>query len=427
MLFRIRVRSLIMWSAVLFLGSLQLHAEDWTQFRGSDFGRTSQTQIAELWDSNAVAWKTPLPGRGGSCPVVFEDRIYLTAYTGFGIDPSAPGNPGDLVRHLFCVNADDGSIAWKKALPSPKHAAEFNTWGVGLHGYSSSTPAVDETGIYVFFAEAGLIAFDFEGNERWTKDCGSKTHGFGSGNSPVLYEDMVIMNASVECGDIIAVEKSDGTEVWRQSGIAESWNTPVVYKGLGGSDEMAVSIKGKILAFDPNTGKPLWNCGGIDDYICPNVIVEDGVLYAGGGRRSRLIAIRSGGSGDVTETHKIWDIAQGSNVSSPVYHEGHVYWAREKGGVVYCVDAKTGAVSYEERLKPSSDLIYASPLLANGRLYYVSRKNGIFTVAAQPEFNLLSHTQLDDDSVFNASPVPLSDGSVLLRSDQFLYRLGPQK
>lgn len=427
-MFRNKVRSLVLSSALFSCGSFELNAEDWTQFRGSDFGRTTQSQIAESWDSSAVDWKTPLPGRGSSCPVVFEDRIYLTAYTGFGIDPSAPGAPGDLVRHLFCINAEDGSVVWKKALPSPEHKAEFNTWGVGLHGYSSSTPAVDASGIYVFFAEAGLIAFDFEGNERWTKDCGAKTHGFGSGNSPVLYKDTVIMNASVESGDMIAVKKSDGSEVWRQSGIDESWNTPVIYKGLGGNDEMAVSIKSKILALDPNTGEPLWNCSGIDDYICPNIIVEDGILYAGGGRRSRLIAISSGGSGDVTESHKLWDIAQGSNVSSPVYHDGHVYWAREKGGVVYCVDAKTGEVNYEERLKPSSDLIYASPLLADGRLYYVSRKNGIFTVAATPEFKLVSHTQFEgDESVFNASPVLLSDGSVLLRSDQFLYCLGPQK
>ena len=423
---RDKVHLLVLSGALIAGISDQLPAEDWTQFRGSDFGRTEQTEIAELWDASAVAWKTPLPGRGSSCPVVFKNRAYLTAYTGFGINPEAPGNPNDLVRHLFCIDLKDGSIVWQKDLPAPSHEAEFNTWGVGLHGYSSSTPAVDETGIYVYFAEAGLIAFDFEGNERWQTKCGSKTHGFGSGNSPVLYKDKVIVNASVESGDLIALKKSDGSEVWRQSGISESWNSPVIYKSLNGGDELALSIKGKILAYHPNTGEPLWNCSGIEDYICPNIIVEEGILYAGGGRRSRLIAVRSGGSGDVSDSHKIWDIAQGSNVSSPVYHEGHVYWAREKGGVVYCVDAKTGETKYEQRLDPSSDLIYASPLLADGRLYYVSRKNGIFTVAATPEFKLISHTQLEDESVFNASPVALEDGSVLLRSDRFLYRLGPQ-
>ena len=202
----------------------------------------------------------------------------------------------------------------------------------------------------------------------------------------------------------------------------------MIYKSLNGSDELAVTIKGKILAFDPNTGKPLWNCDGIDDYICPHIIVQDGILYASGGRRSRTIAIRSGGSGDVTESHRLWDIAKGSNVSSPVYHDGHLYWAKEKNGVLYCANAETGEVLYEQRLDPASDLIYASPLLANGRLYYVSRENGIFVVAAKPEFELLAHTKMEgDDSVFNASPVPLPGGAVLLRSDRFLYRIKPAK
>lgn len=422
------VHSLLLTATVVTFGSVGLRAEEWNQFRGSDFGRTSESQVAELWNSDAVAWKTPLPGRGSSCPVVFKDRAYVTAYTGFGIRDDAPGNPGDLVRHLFCINLSDGSIVWQKDVPAPSHKAQYNNWGVGVHGYASSTPAVDPTGVYVYFAEAGLIAFDFDGNQRWQADCGSKTHSFGSGNSPVLYKDTVIVNASVESGDLIAINKSDGSEVWRQGGMSESWNSPVVYKNQNNKDELALSIKGKILAFDPNTGERLWSCAGVDDYICPNIIVEDGVLYAGGGRRSRLIAVRSGGSGDVTDSHKIWDIVQGSNVSSPVYHQGHVYWAREKGGLVYCVDAQTGETNYKQRLDPSSDLIYASPLLADGRLYYVSRKNGIFTVAATPEFKLLSHTNLDgDDSIFNASPVMISDGSVLLRSDKFLYRLAPQE
>jgi outer membrane protein assembly factor BamB len=141
-----------------------------------------------------------------------------------------------------------------------------------------------------------------------------------------------------------------------------------------------------------------------------------------------MIAIRSGGSGDVTESHRVWEIAKGSNVSSPVYHDRHLYWAKEQRGILYCADAATGELLYEERLDPSPDKIYASPLLANGRLYYTSREDGIYVVAAKPEFELLAHTTLEgDDSVFNASPVTLPGGSVLLRSDKYLYRLKPAK
>ncbi len=403
-----------------------MQAEEWTQFRGSDYGRTSETKVAERWDDETVAWKTSLPGRGASSPVIFDNRIYLTAYTGYGIDREAPGDPADLVRHLFCMDATNGRILWQKDVPTQSDKNEFNTWGVATHGYASSTPAIDETGIYIFFGETGVLAFDHTGELMWETNCGGGTHAFGAGNSPSLYKNLVIVNASVESGDLIALRKSDGSEVWRQSGMKESWNTPVIYRALDGADEMAVTIAGKILAFDPESGKPLWSCDGIDDYICPQITVQDGIVYATGGRRSKMIAIRSGGSGDVTESHKLWEIGKGSNVSSPVYHDGHLYWAKEQGGVLYCANAATGELLYETRLDPKPDRIYASPLLASGRLYYTSREDGIFVVAAQPEFELLAHTQLeDDDSIFNASPVPLPGGSVLLRSDKYLYCLKP--
>jgi hypothetical protein len=403
-----------------------VQAEEWTQFRGSDFGRTSESNVGERWVSELVAWKTPLPGRGASSPVVFNNHIFLTAYTGYGIDGKAPGDPAKLVRHLLCIEAEQGSIVWQKAVPAESDKNVFNTWGVGLHGYASSTPAVDKTGVYVFFGETGVLAFNHAGEELWRTNCGPGTHAFGAGNSPILYKNLVIANASVESGDMIALNKADGGEAWRQPGIKQAWNTPVIYRALNGGNELAVTIAGKILAFDPDTGKPLWNCAGIEDYICPQITVQDGIVYAAGGRSGKTVAVRSGGSGDVTESHRVWELAKGSNVSSRVYHDGHLYWAKEQNGILYCANAATGELLYEERLAPAPDRIYASPLLADGRLYCTSREDGIYVVAAKPEFELLAHTKLEgDDSIFNASPVPLPGGSVLLRSDKYLYRLKP--
>jgi len=286
--------------------------------------------------------------------------------------------------------------------------------------------AIDKTGIYVFYGATGALAFDHTGKELWRTNCGTGVHAYGAGNSPVLYKDTVIINASVECGELIALNKSDGSVAWRQPGIDQSWNTPVIYQSLGGSTELALSIKGKILAFNPDSGEPIWNCEGIPDYICPSITVQDGILYALGGRSNKTIAVKSGGEGDVTDSHIVWQLNKGSNVCSPVYHDGHLYWSKEQKGVVYCVDVKSGEVVYEERLTPESGLIYASPLLASGRLYYVSREKGIYVVAAKPQFELLSHTTIaGDDSIFNASPVPLPGGAVLLRSDKFLYRMKP--
>jgi outer membrane protein assembly factor BamB len=413
-------------SFALLITSSDIHSEEWSQFRGLDYGRTGETLVAERWTSDNIQWKTALPGRGASSPVIYQDRIYLTAYTGYGIDKNEPGSEKDLKRHLFCIGAADGRMIWQKETPTTSDSNPFTVWAVSLHGYASSTPAVDESGIYVFYGATGVLAFTHDGDERWRTNCGTGTHPFGAGNSPITHGDLVIINASVESGKLVALHKSDGSVAWEQGEIEQSWNTPVIYRGLGDSLELALTVKGKIRAFHPNTGKPLWYCDGIDDYICPSIIVRDGILYALGGRSSRAIAIRSGGIGDVTETHTVWNIGKGSNVSSPVYHDGHLYWAKEKSGILYCVNATTGDVVYEERLAPSPGLIYASPLLANERLYYISRENGIYVVAAQPEFKLLSHDTLDgDDSIFNASPVPLPGGSVLVRSDKYLYRFTP--
>lgn len=400
--------------------------EDWAQFRGPDFGRASQPNIAETWDDEGVDWKTPLPGRGASSPVVFGDHVYLTAYTGYAIHKKEPGDPRQLVRHLLCLDVNNGKLLWQKSIADDSAKDEFSTWGTAKAGYASSSAVADASGVYVLFGATGVVAFSHDGEQQWRTFCGDQIQAYPGGTSPVLYKDIVIVNASYESGDLIALNKADGSEAWRQEGITEAWNTPIIYKSASGEDELAVSAIDEIRAVDPQTGKLRWTCTGIDEYVCPSLIAQDGILYTIGGKKGVAIAVRSGGEGDVTKSHKLWQAGKGSNVSSPVYHDGYLFWAKDKGGVVYCVNAETGELVYQERLKPGAKEIYATPLLANGRLYYISREKGIFVVAASPEFKLLSHTVLDgDDSIFSASPVPLEGGAVLVRSDKFLYRIKP--
>src|SRR5262249_18390807 len=153
------------------------------------------------------------------------------------------------------------------------------------------------------------------------------------------------------------------------------------------------------------SGEELWHCEGIRDYVCPSVIAHQGVVYAIGGRSGTAVAVRAGGKGDVSRTHVRWRINRGSNVSSPVYHDGHLYWTNESRGIAYCVRAEDGKIIYEQRLKPAPDLIYASPVLADGKLYIVSRTTGTYVIEAAPAFKLLAHNAFASDaSVFNASP-----------------------
>ena len=146
---------------------------------------------------------------------------------------------------------------------------------------------------------------------------------------------------------------------------------------------------------------------------------HEGILYALGGRSSKAVAVRSGGRGDVTTTHKLWQADVGANVSSPVVHDGHLYWVSDRNQTAYCLDLKDGSVKYEERVRKQP---YASTLLADGRLYVVMRNDGALVLAAQPEFKQLAHNELADQSTFNASPITY-DGALILRSDENLYCL----
>ncbi|MDB4614775.1 PQQ-binding-like beta-propeller repeat protein, partial [bacterium] len=148
-----------------------------------------------------------------------------------------------------------------------------------------------------------------------------------------------------------------------------------------------------------------------------SIISKDGIIYAIGGRTSRSIAVKAGGRGDVSETHRLWEAKAGANVSSPVIHDGHMYWVSDRNTVAYCVDLKDGKVVYQQRFPEQP---YASTLVADGKLYVSTRFKGTFVLAAKPKYELLAHNEYDDDSTFNASPI-VADGKLLIRSDRFLY------
>lgn len=408
----------------LFFSTATAAAADWPQFLGPDGrGQSAETGLPTQWDAETnIVWKADLPGPGASSPVTFGGKIFLTCYSGYGVEEGNPGDPRQLKRHLLCLSPQDGKVLWNVVRLSTQEEGAYQGF-TALHGYASSTPAVDADAIYVFFGATGAAAYSHDGRQLWLTSCGTKTHEWGSANSPVLYENLVIINASVESGALIALDKKTGKEVWRQAGMVESWSTPALVK-TGTGWELVAQVKGKILGFDPASGKPLWSCQGIDDYVCPSVVAEGDVAFIVGGRRATTIAVRAGGRGDVTATHKLWEVKKGTNVPSPVVHEGYLYWAHDSRGTIYCVDAKTGKDAYEERLDPRSGKIYASPLAADGKLYYVSRDAGVYVVAAQPKFELLAHNKIGSDaSVFNGSPAVV-DGRLLLRSDRALYCIG---
>ncbi|MBI2481511.1 MAG: PQQ-binding-like beta-propeller repeat protein, partial [Planctomycetia bacterium] len=191
-------------------------AADWPQFRGpGGLGVSEETDLPMQWSSTEnLAWRTELPGYGASSPIVLGAKVYLTCYSGYGTDGDSQ-NMEDLTLHVVCVNRTDGNIAWDKKV-KPKLP---ETESVKDHGYAAQTPATDGEFLYVFFGKTGVFKFDLTGKQIWQADVGSKLSGWGSGTSPVLFENLVIVNASVESGSLVAIDKTSGKQVWRAPGM----------------------------------------------------------------------------------------------------------------------------------------------------------------------------------------------------------------
>lgn len=395
--------------------------ESWPQFRGPGGTASSAEAVPVTWSrTENVAWKIELPGAGTSSPILWGPKLYLTCYSGFNV-PGQRGQMDQLRLKVVCVQRDDGRILWTKEV-APKLPEQEKIRDD--HGYASSTLVADAERVVAFFGKSGVLAFDHQGKELWRADVGSKLHGWGSGTSPILYKNLVLVNASVESDSLVALDVKSGKEIWRAPGIKDSWNTPVLADAGGGKTELVVAIMGKVLGFDPDSGRQLWSCAtDIGWYMVPTLVAHQGVVYVIGGRNGGgALAVRLGGSGDVTSTHRLWMIQKGSNVASPVLHGDHLYWINESSGIAFCAEAKTGKIVYEERVEGASQT-YASPVVADGKIYYVSRNGRTAVVAAKPQFERLALNDFGDRSTFNASPA-VAGGRLFVRSDHHLYCLG---
>lgn len=398
---------------------------NWPALRGGDrLGTASDAGLPLAWsDEENLRWRRKMPGPGSSSPIVWSDRIYVTCYSGYGLTKASPGNPQNLVRHLVCVDRATGKIKWKKDLPSKSHVDPYQNFHT-MHGYASSTPVADASGVYVFFGTGGVLAFSHDGELRWQRSVGKNTHSWGTSSSPVLFKDKVIVHADIEGDGLVALKKEDGEQAWKVStGNGDSWSTPCLAEIDGKYELIFHHSQGDpnatLMAVNPDDGSKRWECKVLKNYLAPSPIVIDGVCFVIAYNRSA--AIRLGGKGDVTDSHVVWTGTRGSEICTPLFHDGHLYWSHQESGVAYCLNAKTGQVVYQERLQPSPGKMYASGVLADGRIYYTSRENGTYIVEASPKFRQLAHNKIESDtSVFNGTPA-ISEGRLILRSRTHLY------
>ena len=299
-------------SSVALLSVLLFAGADWTRFRGPGAsGISEDTGLPTTWSATEnVVWKTPLPGYGASSPITLGERIFLTCYSGYGFDRDEPGEQQALKHHVLCLDRREGKILWDETSDAALPDTEYGGF-VAQHGYASSTPATDGEALYCFFGRSGVFAYTLDGELKWRADAGSGTHGWGSATSVVLYDDLAIVNASVESQAVVAYDKATGEEKWRAEDVPMSWSTPLVVTLADGSHELVVNMKDRIRAYDPKTGELLWHCRGVQDYVVPGVVAVGDVVYVTGGRSAaRVFAVRCGGRGDVTDTHILWEVRQ---------------------------------------------------------------------------------------------------------------------
>jgi outer membrane protein assembly factor BamB len=464
-----------MWRCITLLTvcgiipALPARADDWSQFRG-DTGTAvgGDAKLPGKWDLQTnLMWQIKLPGPGASSPIIRGDRVYLTYYSGYGVEARNPGERKQLVRHLVSLNRQNGQIVWTADMQTESPEANYGGM-MTQHGYASHTPATDGTRIYVFLGTGGVHAFDMEGKPQWNRPVGQKTDQWGSASSLRLDGNVVIVNAAIECGHVLGLNKESGEELWRFPVSGRSWSTPAIVDVEDGRHELIVSATGKISGLDPATGKELWHCAGLDDYTCPSVVPGKGIAYVAGARQSSIIAVRCGNSPEAVKNRVLWKAPQvGANVPSPVLYQGHLFGVGDRGGIAYCVNAETGKVEYKQRLsideapvrpvvfQPAEEerggrrgrggrgpgggrggfgpgggggvQVYASAVAADGKIFVPSRNSGVFVLAAKPEFEVLARNQFAEDSTtFDATPA-IGDGQILFRSNSHLYCVGLKK
>ncbi|MDX1961674.1 MAG: PQQ-binding-like beta-propeller repeat protein [Pirellulales bacterium] len=428
--------SLLLCQALLFSQSLffcevtALSAEDWARFRGPNGSGISNETVPTTWsDTENLKWKTPLPGYGSSSPIIVGDKVFVTCYSGYGTEGG--GNQENLRRHLVCVNRVDGKILWDKTvnaiLPEDDAQGFLNE-----HGYASSTPTSDGERVYVFYGKSGALAYDLEGNQLWQVSLGTQSSNrrWGSAASPILYQDLVIINASEESLAIYALDKKTGEVKWKSPGdtLELSYSTPILVEQPNGKTELVVQVANEVWGLNPENGKLKWFAQvPVPGNASPSAVAHDGVVYVTGGRGGGSAAVKTGGRGDVTATHVVWTSNQGSYVPSPVVHDGKLYWVDEKGLAV-CLDAATGKEVYRQRIRGNEDFrgnaFYSSVGLIGDKLYAVSRRAGTFVYAPGEKFEQLAQNQFADDATdANASPA-VCGGNLFIRTNKYLYCVG---
>ncbi len=419
---------------IAFNGALL--AGNWPGWRGpTGDGICTEKNLPTKWSTTEnVKWRVPLPERGNSTPVVWGDKIFVT-------QPLEK----DGKRALLCFDRATGKELWRATVNSsdsePTH---------GTNPHCSASPATDGERVIVYLGTPGLYCYDMSGKELWHRDLGPQRHIWGNAASPVIHGGLCFLNFGPGATTfLIAVDKKTGKTVWKDDepggdsgepkpaaadadkkaaprGIwVGSWTTPLIAK-VEGKEQLLMSWPKRLAAYDPQTGKELWTCAGLNPLCYTSPIYSDGIAVAMGGFGGMALAVRAGGTGDITDTRRLWHHPRSpQRIGSGVIHDGRIYIHNDPGTAM-CLDLKTGEMVWNERLpaKASTGVNWSSVMLAGDNCYTITQGGDCFVFKAAPKFELVSVNSLGEPS--NSSIVP-SNGELFIRTHRSLWCIAEKK
>ncbi len=423
-------------------------AQHWPQFRGQQASGVAEGATPPAtWNavkSINVRWKTPIPGLAHSSPVVWGNEIFVTTAINSGKDEARFGLYGDVEpvkddpKHTFKVYALDkstGKIIWERVayegIPKVKRHPKSS--------HAASTPATDGKYVVALFGSEGMYAYDMSGKLVWKQDLGVLDAGWfydpdyqwEYAASPVIYKNMVIVQADIQKNSFIAAyDLKTGKRLWMTPREEiPSWGTPTVYEGKARAEIVTNGTKA-IRGYDPTTGKELWKLGPNSEIATPTPIMAHDLIYVTNGYRpiQPIYVIRPGASGDITlkdgkESSEAiaWSKQRGGPyMPTPIIYGDHLYVCTNQG-VLTVYQAKTGEQVYRERLAGRGGAFTASPVAADGKIYFASEDGEVLVVKAGPKYEFLSTNPVGE--VMMATPA-ISDGLMIVRGINHLFAFG---
>lgn len=408
-----RLSSLSLLLVCAFAASLAAET-NWPRFRGPlGTGQSNESSLPVEFGPKDVSWKTELPGRGQSSPVIWGEKLFLTTATDDGQN-----------RLVLCLDRADGKILWQSEAPWSGEPESLHK----MNSYASATCATDGERVVAFFGRGGLHCFDMNGKRMWSRDLGPFAGPWGTAASPVIVGDLVIQNCDAENDAfLLGVNKETGETVWSTPRPKlRGWCTPVLID-TGSRQELVVNGEQGVNAYDPQTGKELWFCRGDTGRGTPSVAPYGDLLVSVNGRPGDMIAVRPGGSGTVNSSHEVWRVSRrsGRDLPSPVI-VGDLLFVMNMKGIGTLYEAATGKEIDTARIGGNYS---ASPITAGGLIYVPSEEGEVVVLrpgADGIEIVARNAVGAGDEEIFRAS-LAASEGQLFCRSDRVVYCIGERR